>query len=170
MTGRDIPSYITETSLSPFLADSPTKRSGNNDVDVIHFAVSVVLDNKSVMAFMKELCTEKAHEFYPDFDPSKGDPVEASHNQISILQSNISVVDKTLPAHELYRYGKSAVVQLDLVCEYLFVRKGYDMIKPDPVRERLGQEKINEAAPDAGGAPGQMPGVPMPGNRRIPVL
>lgn len=147
---RDIPVYITPTSPGPFVSGSPTYRTGNDDVDVIHFAVSVVLDNRSVLAFMKELCTEKAHTYYPDFDASTGDPIESRHNQISILESNITVVDKADPAHELYRYGKSAAMRLDLVCEYLFVRKGYDMIKPDPIRKRLGQEITGEENPESG--------------------
>ena len=55
------------------------------------------------------------------------------------MQSDLKVIDKTDSAHKLYRYGKGAVVRLDLVCEYQFNRRGYDAIKPKVIKERLGQ-------------------------------
>jgi len=37
--------------------------------------------------------------------------------------------------HDLYRYGEDAVVELELVCEYIFNKKGYDEIKPELVKK-----------------------------------
>lgn len=152
---RDIPNYIggedesksssrfsptsSTTSLISNFVDTPlTNRMGDDDVDVIHFAFSVLVDNRLVMAFMKELCSVKEHVFRTDFK-ANGQLVKGQHNQITILQSDLRAVDKQAPEHELYRYGKGAVMQLDLVCEYQFVRAGYDSIKPDPVKVQLGQ-------------------------------
>ena len=146
---RDKPNYIVESSTatttssqagltSNFVASPLTARTGDEDVDIVHFAFSVLVDNRMVMAFMQELCSEKPHTFRTDFK-ADGQEVQARHNQITILQSDLNAVDKQASEHELYRYGKGAVMQLDLVCEYLFVRKGYDSIKPDPVKALLGQ-------------------------------
>ena len=85
--------------------------------------------------------------------------MQARHNQISILQSDLKVVDKTASEHELYRYGKGAVMQLDLICEYLFDRAGYDAIKPKPIKERLGQP--TDDADETQSQPGGRPGMPM---------
>jgi hypothetical protein len=136
---RDAPNYVTDSLPSNFLASSPTGREGNEDVDVVHFAVSVLVENQHVLAFMKELCSEKPHTFREDFMPD-GQEKESRHNQITILQSELRIIDKESEEHALYRYGDEPVVWIDLVCEYLFNRAGYDSIKPDPVKERLEQQ------------------------------
>ena len=172
---RDKPNYIlpqlsqssaqSSRSSSLFMDTSPTGRACNEDVDVIHFAVSVLVDNRFILPFMKELCNEKFHSFYPSVfeEPfiRQGGPVESRHNQITILQSDLKTIDKTAPAHEYYRYGKSAVVRLDLICEYQFVRAGYDPIKPMLIKEQLGQT-VDEQGP------GNTQGGTMPGGMRMP--
>lgn len=151
-TSRERPNYILAVSegaaglsvgspagmQSNFVTASLTKRTSDEDVDVIHFAFSVLVDNHYVMAFMKELCSEKSHTYRVGFQED-GPEKTAVHNQITILDTQISAVDKAAPDHELYRYGNGAVMRLDLVCEYQFYRKGYDVIKPDPVKEALKQ-------------------------------
>ena len=156
MSTRDIPNYVTATIPSFFVANSPTARVSDKDVDVVHFAVSVLVDSHSVLPFMKELCSEKPHVFYPEFDPAKGQPINVHHNQITILKTDLKVVDKTDPEHEYYRYGKGAVMRLDLICEYLFNRAGYDLIKPEPVKKRLGQLEDAQGQTAPGGTPGGM--------------
>lgn len=152
---RDIPNYVAPRLPSRFISPSPTARVGDEDIDVVHFAVSVLLSHRNAMPFMKELCSEKPHTFYPEFKP-QGDPVEGRHNQITILQSDIRMIDKTAPDHELYRYGKGAVARLDLICEYQFDRQGYDAIKPDPVKKRLDQFEETTQDGQPGGDPGMM--------------
>lgn len=155
---RDIPQYITAAQPGIFVAASPTGRISNEEMDIIHFAVSVLVDNRFVLAFMKELCSEKPHTFRTDFNKD-GQLVESRHNQITILQSDVKVIDKSAAEHELYRYGKGAVMQLDLVCEYQFHRKGYDAIKPAPIKKRLeaasGAPGVGAAASPAAAAAGQ---------------
>lgn len=145
---RDKPSYILPLSPGVFLNQSPTGRLCDEDVDIVHFAVSVLVDSRSILSFMKELCSEKPHSFYPDFVQS-GQPVQSRHNQITILQSDLQVIDKTDSDHALYRYGKGAVVRLDLVCEYQFYRAGYDAIKPKAIKKRLGQPEDTEEKDDS---------------------
>lgn len=132
---------------SNFVSTSLTQRSGNEDVDVIHFAFSVLVDNRDVMAFMKELCSEKTHTYRVGFKED-GQEKNGVHNQITILDTEINAVDKNAPEHALYRYGNGAVMRLDLICEYQFYRKGYDTIKPEPVKEALGQ--LDEATGQQG--------------------
>jgi hypothetical protein len=154
---REKPNYITASSTSTgtaagmqsnFVSASLTKRVGNEDIDVVRFAFSVLVDNRYVMAFMKELCSEKPHTYRVGFEENAPEK-NAVHNQITILDTGISAVEKEAPDHELYRYGSGAVMRLDLECEYQFYRKGYDTIKPEPVKQALGQSENQ--------APSQMP-------------
>jgi hypothetical protein len=133
---QDIPAYVRGESI--FMPVPWTGRICNDTEDVVHFAVSVVVDSKSVMSFMKELCSAKSHTFFEKFDP-KGKQGTASHNQITILQFHVEPVIKEDAIHAYYRYGSNAVVRLNLVCEYLFVRQAYDMIKPEPIKKILSQ-------------------------------
>lgn len=143
---RDIPNYVTAALPSNFVTVSPTGRVGNEELDIVHFAVSVLVDNRFVLAFQKELCSEKTHSYRVDFLQAGQKVENARHNQISILQSDLKVVDSQSAEHDLYRYGKGAVMQLDLVCEYQFYRKSYEAIQPVPVRERLGQAAAEDPA------------------------
>ncbi|MDH4202234.1 MAG: hypothetical protein OEV87_05020 [Phycisphaerae bacterium] len=159
---RDIPNYVTPTLPSNFMAESPTVRVCNEEMDIIHFAVSVLVDGRSVLSFMKELCSEKPHSFYPSVfnEPftRQGEPVDSRHNQITILNTNLSVVDKASAEHEFYRYGNGSVMRLDLICEYRFNRMGYDSIKPVPVKKRLGQFEETPENTSPGGYLGTDPG------------
>lgn len=132
---------------SPFMTDFLTGRSCNEQIDVVHFAVSVIVDASSVSAFMKELCSVKMHTYQ-----DRGKTETASHNQITILQFATEPVGRDEAAHAYYRYGKAAVVQLNLVCEYLFDRKGYDKFKPDVVIKALDPQNAAAANPSMGGA------------------
>jgi hypothetical protein len=138
---RDVPNYVTPEKQSVLVPVSWTGRKGGSDYDVVHFAVSVVVDNRHVLDFMRELCSEKEHTFREDFK-ADGRVVNARRNQITILQNAVHVVDQESPAHELYRYGNGAAMRLDLVCEYLFIREGYDSIKPVAIKEQLGQTDV----------------------------
>jgi hypothetical protein len=61
------------------------------------------------------------------------------HNQITILDCEIVPVetDTTASRHKLYRYGEDSIVQLNLTCEYLFYKKAYDEVKPQPVKDEI---------------------------------
>ncbi len=152
--GRDMLNYVSDTTPSKFVDTAWTGRVNGPDYDVVHFAVSVIIDNRYVLEFMRELSSGKEHSFFEDFDPD-GPRRQSSRNQISILNNSIHVVQKDDPVHALYRYGDGAVMRLDLACEYLLRRDGYDMIKPDPVLKQLGQDEpasdSDMGAPAGGG-------------------
>ncbi len=141
----DIPKYVKGYGA---LVPIPwTNRICNDQVDVVHFAVSVVVDARYALSFMKELCSAKQHAFREGFKED-GAVKTAKHNQITILQSEIGPVNRTEPIHAYYRYGNSAVVRLNLVGEYLLNRKAVDAIKPDVIWKDLGL--TNPAAPADG--------------------
>ncbi len=140
-----------------------TNRTSNADVDVLHFHIGVVVDARSVYSFMHELCGEKAHLFRMGFTPN-GKEVEYRHNSITILGSRIEPVERTEPEHANYRYGPAAVVYLQLECEYLFHRSGYDVIQPDSIKKSLSIAITN---PAGGGSPTSAPPpVDIPMDRR----
>lgn len=154
--GRDNLNYVTSTLPSNFMTQPWTGRVGGADYDVVHFAVSVIVDNRFVLDFMRELCSEKEHSFREEFK-ADGNLIQSKHNPITILQNAVHVVGKGDPSHDLYRYGSGAVMRLDLVCEYLLSRKGYDAIKPKPIKITLGQEEAQQSGT------GTTPATPGPG-------
>jgi len=131
----DRPRYVV--SEDGMLTASLTKRVCDDDVDVVHFSVAVVVRSKAVLAFMRELCSEKEHTF-KGYD-GKSAEHKFKHNQITILESDIELISRDTKVNTNYRYGDDAVVRLNLVCEYIFNRSGYDAIKPKSVKKALGQ-------------------------------
>jgi hypothetical protein len=127
------PSYVL--SVDKAFTDPPTGRFCNDDIDVVHFNVAVVVSTKAVLPFMRQLCSAKQHKFR-GFSGNEPEQV-FKHNQITILESNIRSIDRADAAHKLYRYGDGAVVELDLVCEYIFDKKGLDEIKPESVKKSM---------------------------------
>jgi len=128
---KGLPYYVS--TLFDGLAIPCTGRFSNTEIDVVHFNVSVVVSSEGVSSFMKELCASKDHTFR-GFDGTK--PVQhLKHNQITILTTGIEPVDIKTQEHKLYRYGEDAVVVLNLVCEYVFDKKGYESIKPESVKK-----------------------------------
>jgi len=141
----DEPAYIIDKGASILGVEPWTGRVCDDAVDVVHFCVSVIVDSKAFMSFIRELCSEKEHRFKEGYSASGQEKV-FRHNQITVLQSKIEPVDRTSTQHEYYRYGDGAVVQMSLVCEYIFHRSGYDVIKPEPVKELLGQSEAKKDA------------------------
>jgi len=124
------PKYVvaaTDGLIEPY-----TGRLSNEDIDVVHFIVSIVVDNRAVLPFIQQLCSAKQHKFRG----FSGDAQEQTlkHNQITVLESSISPVNRDDGVHGLYRYGDDAVVTLDLICEYIFYKSGYEEIEPAVVK------------------------------------
>ena len=141
-SSEDKPTYVL--SAQEGLTESCTGRFSNKDIDVIHFNLVVLVRADDVLPFMEELCSAKQHKFrgYPLGD---GSEQTFKHNQITILESNMRPIDtQNDPSHYLYRYGEDAVVELDLICEYIFNKAGYDSIMPKLVKDELqGEEDKN---------------------------
>jgi hypothetical protein len=132
----ELPIYVTD--MSGGLCQPWTTRISNDQIDVIHFSLAVIIRADDVMRFMDELCSQKTHYFsgYKNDQPMH----QFKHNQITILQSDIKSVNREDQNHRRYRYGQEAVIHLNLICEYLFNREGYDIIKPNLVKQGFGPE------------------------------
>ncbi|MFA5292960.1 MAG: hypothetical protein WC496_08005 [Phycisphaerae bacterium] len=140
--GLELPVYVTEKSGGLYMPW--TARKCNDQLDVIHFSLAVIVKADDVLKFMAELCSEKQHYFAG----YKGDQERKKykHNQITVLQSSVQPVDRNSPEHKRYYYGQNAVVFLNIICEYVFNRQGYDTIKP-----KLVQMEIDSSEPGMGG-------------------
>ncbi|MHC4622714.1 MAG: hypothetical protein ACYS4W_02315 [Planctomycetota bacterium] len=134
------PSYALST-LGGIVAPC-TGRSCNDDIDVVHFSLSVLLTPQSILPFMQELCSAKEHKF-SGWQGEKNEPQKFRHNQVTVLEYELVSVDRDDGSHELYRYGDDAVMQLDLVCEYVFDKAGYEDIKPEAVKKHV-EEMLKE--------------------------
>ena len=149
MDNGDRPQYIPDTS-SRILGVKPwTLLIFGDYIDVIHFSVAVIVGSKMVMPFMKELCSEKEHTFRVGYAET-GAEKTYKHNQITILQSEVEPIDLNDIVHKNYRYGNGAIVRLNFVCEYVFYRNGYDMIKPETIKILLNQEDKEATATKSG--------------------
>jgi len=134
----DKPSYVL--SLQDGLTQPCTGRFSEGDIDIIHFNLVVAVSADAVLSFIEELCSAKEHRF-KGWNGQLEQPKIYRHNQITILESNIGPISPEDPVHSLYRYGEDAVVELDLICEYIFNKAGYEQIKPDVIKEELKPEE-----------------------------
>ncbi len=130
-SGDNKPSYVF--SIEDELTASCTGRFSNDDIDVVHFNVAVVVSTEAVLPFMQQICSAKEHKFRGFFGGEQEQTLK--HNQITILESRITPVYREGETHNLYRYGEDAVVELDLTCEYIFNKSAYDGIKPESVEK-----------------------------------
>jgi len=135
----DHPVYVTDTRDA--MTTPCTGRFTNDEkkLDVVQFDARVIVNVDQVVPFMEELCRAKEHKFRGFY----GNEPEQTflHNQISILESSVGPVDKTSRSHDLYRYGDLPVVELDLLCEYVFYRTpAFEEIKPQQVKDELAGE------------------------------
>jgi hypothetical protein len=138
----DRPAYVF--SMDDGLTEACTGRFTDDDIDVTHFNVAVVIGTKAVLPFMQQLCSAKQH-VVRDAGPLAGDPNRkpqdagpSKHNQITILETKIRSIDQVEQEgilHRFYRYGEDIVVELDLICEYIFNKEGYDEIKPESAKK-----------------------------------
>ena len=133
----DIPVYVSK-EVAPILgAETWTGRESDEQIDVIHFSISVILAADSVPDFLRTLCSEKTHKFkgWKGTEPEK----EYKHNQITVLSSNISPVAQESTENKYYRYGDGVVVQWTGTCEYIFIKNSYESVMPDSIKEKIGK-------------------------------
>jgi len=131
---QEMPSYVI--NLKSAMATPPcTGRFCTEAADVMHFEVRVLVSADQVTPFIQELCSAKTHTFRGWY----GDQPEQTfkHNQITVLETSVIPVDLESPDHGSYRYGPSAIVELDLICEYLFVSAGYEEVKPQVIKDDI---------------------------------
>ena len=134
------PAYATDTKDALTTPCTGRFTGEEKGIDVVQFDVRLVVDAAQVVPFMEELCSAKPHKsrgFY-----GKEPEQTFMHNQISVLESSVAPVDKEGYSHDLYRYGDLPVVELDLLCEYVFSRTpGFEEIKPQQVKDDLAGEE-----------------------------
>jgi hypothetical protein len=135
---QERPKYVTKPEEQ--LIESFTGRVSNESIDVVHFGMVVVVSSKAVIPFMRELCSAKEHEFtgFTGQEPAK----VFKHNQITILESRVKPVDLMSADHQYYRYGADSVVEMELVCEYIFNKNGYNAIKPESIKNPVAKTGI----------------------------
>jgi hypothetical protein len=135
---QERPKYVTKPEEQ--LTESFTGRVSNENIDVVHFSMVVVLSSKAIIPFMRELCSAKEHGFtgFTGQEPAK----VFKHNQITILESRVKPVDLTSADHQYYRYGADSVVEVELVCEYIFNKKGYDAVKPELIKNPVAKTGV----------------------------
>ena len=131
----DKPMYVL--SVKDGLTVSCTGRLSGDDIDVMHFNIALVLNIKEVFPFMQQLCSAKEHKF-KGFSGKEREQT-FKHNQITVLETKFKSVEEE--PYSLYDYGEDPVVELDLICEYNFNKKGYEEIKPETVKEKLKVEE-----------------------------
>ncbi len=132
----DRPTYVIDSKDG--LTESCTGRFCEKDGDIhtIHFNVAFVVSATEVLPLMDELCSVKEHQFKGY--PYGQDPAQTfKHNQITVLESKIGFVNPREMTHRYYRYGEGNAVELDLICEYVFKKKGYEELIPKPVQNTL---------------------------------
>jgi hypothetical protein len=140
----DPPEYVVNATAAGIFGFGPwTGRICDEKIDVIHFNVAVVIGADSVFPFLKELCSEKEHTYKGYLKNQK--PVTYKRNQITVLQYWQEPINKLAREHERYRYGDNTVVKLNLTCEYILNRSGYNEVKPTVVVDKL-KEDIEAAA------------------------
>ena len=120
-TGR--PQYVT--SLQAGLTLPLTARVSNDRIDVVHFRLGVIISAKTLPQFLQQLCSGKTHSF-KGFHNELPKEETFKHNQITILKSDFEAVNPEDNDNKFYRYGPDGVVKLELLCEYVFDKKGYD--------------------------------------------
>lgn len=98
-------------------AQSPTKRVSNNLYDVVHYSVVVHIEAQQVPALLKALATNRF---------------------ITVVGMNVTAVDSQLVQLQGYVYGPRPVVQLELECEALFLRKWTLPLMPKKVKDAVG--------------------------------
>jgi hypothetical protein len=131
------PSYVM--SEDDGMVRSFTKRLSDDKLDVVHFNIVVLVNADDALLFMQELCSAKEHTFkgFSGDEPKQ----KFKHNQITILDSSIELVETDSSEHEFYRYGDDAVVRLEMICEYIFDVAGYNQIKPESLKNPVEEEK-----------------------------
>ncbi|OHB62073.1 MAG: hypothetical protein A2Y76_07090 [Planctomycetes bacterium RBG_13_60_9] len=136
VTSREKQTPMYATGVKNAMSGSPcTGRFCNDLIDVMQFEVRVIVNAADVMHFMQELCSAKTHKYRGLY----GDQPEQTfkHNQITVLESSSMPVDREDPDHGIYRYGEDEVVDLDVICEYVFYKAAYEEIKPQVIKDDI---------------------------------
>ena len=134
----DKPAYVW--SEDEALTQSFTGRLSDESTDVVHFSFAVIVDAKEILPFMQQLCSAKEHTF-KGWNGQLAEPQLFKHNQITVLESSETSIDPDREEHARYRYGEHTVMELNLICEYIFNRPAYIEIMPETVKNPPVEEQ-----------------------------
>jgi hypothetical protein len=137
---RQTPTYAMNVKTA--MTGTPcTGRFCNDTYYVMQFDVRVIVKASDVMAFMQELCRAKTHKFrgWRGTQPEQ----TFQHNQITILESQVIPVDLESPEHSIYEYGPEEVVDMDLLCEYVFNKAAFEYM---PGKTIVPQQVLDDLA------------------------
>ena len=118
------------------MTESFTGRVSNENIDVVHFSMVVVLSNKAIIPFMRELCSAKEHSL-GIHGPGAGESIQAQPDNHFGEQGKAGEFASS--DHRYYRYGAESVVEVEMVCEYIFNKQGYDAIKPESIKSPVAK-------------------------------
>lgn len=129
----EYPTYVVNAKTG--MTTPCTGRFCNEEIDVMHFNVRVIVDAGSTMTFMKELCSAKPHQFrgWNGREPAQ----TFQHNQITILENSIAPVDPMSMQHFFHKYGDAPTVELDMICEYILDKPAYEHMKPQQAKDDI---------------------------------
>jgi hypothetical protein len=147
---KQTPTYAV--NIKTAMSGSPcTGRFCDDTLLVMQFEIHVIVNTADVMHFMQELCSAKTHKFRG----WRGDLPEQTfkHNQIAILESHILPVDREEPDHSSYEYGPDEVVDLDMICEYVFDRAAFDVQKGSDTKDAKDAKDAKDVKAAAKDAP-----------------
>lgn len=103
--------------LTKVFTNSPTGRVSNTLFDVMHFDLRVHVDAEQIPLFLAELSKNKL---------------------ITVLNVQLGSVNAQEAESYGYFYGTKPVVQLDIQCEALFMRKWTEPLMPEKIKRLLG--------------------------------
>jgi len=107
---------------------------------VVQFNVRLVVEVDQVVPLMQELSSAKTHKFRGFY--GKQPEKTYTHNQISVLESSVGPIDPESIDHDMYRYGDTPVVELSLLCEYVFYKTpAFEEVKPQQIKDELAGEE-----------------------------
>jgi hypothetical protein len=96
---------------------SPTGRSTNSVYDVIYFTLKMDVDAEQIPRVLQSLSRNKF---------------------VTVLSCSMVSIDSGLLQTEGYYYGEKPVVQLDVECESLLLRKWTEPLMPPAIKAQLG--------------------------------
>ncbi len=136
------PIYAIDTREA--LTTPCTGRLCNEQIDVVQFNLRLVIEVAQVVPYMQELSTAKSHKFRGFY--GKQPEQTFLHNQISVLESAVAPIDEGSFEHNFYRYGDTPVVELSLLCEYVFHKTpAFEAMKPEQIKKELRGDEDEEA-------------------------
>ena len=133
--------YVADTKQTSSSVGSFTEHVSNDQIDVLHFSFSIIIDSRYVNEFLGLFSRKNLYTIL-NVSLSRED-VEINNRNFKML-GNSSSFNPGKDAAEDLVYGTAPVIRLDVDAELLLLREIYTKDTPEQIREAL-QEKIKQA-------------------------